>query len=226
MNRLFAFMARPDWCSPLAGALMAVESPKKRASRAEPEGRPGGSGGPIVDMNRARSVALAAVLLACAPAAAEDAGERGTGRPAGEPVSGGVVPLRIAAAGGVVALRVEIAATGASRLRGLMDRPHLPADAGMLFVYPGPRPGDAGFWMYRTRIPLDVAFLDADGRILAIQGMEPCASPLALRCPAYAPGVPYHAALEANRGFFARNGIAVGDRVLAPPGVSFGRSAE
>jgi hypothetical protein len=31
--------------------------------------------------------------------------------------------------------------------------------AGMLFVYDSTQPGNAGFWMYRTRIPLDIAFV-------------------------------------------------------------------
>lgn len=154
-----------------------------------------------------------------------------TAGPAGEqPVRAGESPsqavqLRVSAGERAVELRAEVAATDADRSRGLMGRAHLGADAGMLFVYPERQAASAGFWMYRTRIPLDIAFLDAEGRILAIRAMEPCDSSVSLNCPTYAPGVPYWAALEVNRGFFVRNGIGVGDRVPPPSGRSF-RAAE
>lgn len=115
-----------------------------------------------------------------------------------------------------VELRVELAEDGDQRAMGLMERTALAADAGMLFTYAEPQAADAGFWMYRTRIPLDIAFLDPAGRIVAIRAMEPCASPQPRWCPTYAPGVPYRAALEVNRGFFQRHGVAVGDRVRLP----------
>lgn len=137
--------------------------------------------------------------------------------PASEHASLDPVRLEIRGARGSVAVRAEIAATVAQRSQGLMERLHLPPDAGMLFLYREPQGADAGFWMYRTRIPLDIAFLDGEGRILTIVAMEPCRDPVASGCPIYAPGVPYRAALEVNRGFFVRNGIAVGDRVRPPP---------
>lgn len=110
-------------------------------------------------------------------------------------------------------LRVELAVTRSERERGLMDRPSLEGDAGMLFVYRHEQPADAGFWMFRTRIPLDIAFLDARGAVLAIEQMEPCPAAVAWACPTYAPGVPYSAALEVNRGYFQARGIGIGDRV-------------
>lgn len=126
--------------------------------------------------------------------------------------------LHIGTGGGAVSLRVEIAATPSARARGLMGRAALATDAGMLFVYPQAQDPARGFWMYRTRIPLDIAFLDADGRILLVLGMEPCRR-LSWRCPRYTPGVAYWAALEVNRGFFTRHGIGVGDRVVLPDGM-------
>jgi hypothetical protein len=111
-------------------------------------------------------------------------------------------------AGGPVQLRVEIADTPASRQRGLMDRASLPADAGMAFLFD--EPGDGGFWMKDTRIPLSIAFWGADGRILTMLDMEPCrADP----CPVYPPGVTYVGAVEVNQGYFEQHGIANGDRV-------------
>ncbi len=115
-------------------------------------------------------------------------------------------------------LRVELATTEAQRALGLMNRLRLPPNAGMLFLYPGPQPSTSSFWMFHTHIPLDIAFLDAGGRILNIQAMSPCASAIPWRCPSYPARVPYAAALEVNKGYFACHAISVGDRVRLPSG--------
>ncbi len=112
-----------------------------------------------------------------------------------------------------VPLRVEVAESDRQREVGLRGRSRLAPDAGMLFLLDGPREGDQGFWMWRTWIPLDIAFLDGDGRIVAILPMEPCPGPDSRVCPEYAPGVGYHSALEVNQGWFERNGMGVGARV-------------
>lgn len=109
---------------------------------------------------------------------------------------------------------VEVARTHEQQSIGLMERTGLGADEGMLFVYDEPRRPDASFFMFRTLIPLDIAFMDDGGRIVAIRGMEPCTSPVARACPEYAPGVPYSAALEVNRGYFQARGVSTGDRVV------------
>ncbi len=109
---------------------------------------------------------------------------------------------------------VEIADTDASRAYGLMDRDELGADQGMLFVFQEDRPGEAGFYMYRTRIPLDAAFADSTGTIVAIRTMEPCPSPVPTYCPNYAPGAPYRFVLEVNGGYFASKGIGPGARMV------------
>ena len=122
--------------------------------------------------------------------------------------------MRVASATDTAILTVEIAESREQQTLGLMERRTLAQDAGMLFVYPDTQPASAGFWMHRTRIPLDIAFVDDSGVIRSIRAMEPCAAELADGCPTYEPGTPYRAALEANRGFFAQHGIRVGDRVL------------
>ena len=124
--------------------------------------------------------------------------------------------VQLATASDTVPLRVEVAATEDQRAYGLMERSSLPPDAGMLFTYPEQQSPEAGYWMYRTRIPLDIAFLDSAGRIVAILPMEPCTSTDPHWCPSYPPGVPYRAALEVNRGYFAQRNISPGDRVLVP----------
>lgn len=119
------------------------------------------------------------------------------------------VTVRIAAGSDTIGLSLELARTPEEQRLGLMERTQLGERAGMLFVYTQTQPADAGFWMYRTRIPLDIAFLDSTGVVRAIRAMEPCAERDGDRCPDYAPGVPYRFALEMNAGFFAQRGIAV-----------------
>ena len=113
-------------------------------------------------------------------------------------------------------LQVEIADDAGERAHGLMARDSLPADAGMLFVYRREQSPRASFWMYRTRIPLDIAFLGADGEIRAIVTMPPCTSERAAECPSYPAGVPYRVALEVNAGYFDAHGIGIGDRIELP----------
>jgi uncharacterized protein len=120
----------------------------------------------------------------------------------------------IATASDTFSITVEIAEDDHQRSYGLMERPSLPAEAGMLFLYREEQPADAGFWMYRTRIPLDIAYLAEDGTIVRIVPMEPCPSLDPRGCPSYPAGVPYYSALEVNRGYFAQRGIGVGDRVM------------
>ena len=111
-------------------------------------------------------------------------------------------------------LRVELALTPVQQQMGLMERTALAEHAGMLFVYDSTQAADAGFWMYRTRIPLDIAFFDSSGVFRAVRAMEPCATEVVQGCPTYAPGVPYRTALEMNAGYFAKHDIGIGDSLL------------
>ncbi|WP_069385122.1 DUF192 domain-containing protein [Halomonas caseinilytica] len=119
--------------------------------------------------------------------------------------------LTIHSAQGPHRLTVELARSAAERNLGLMERDRLAEDAGMLFLYDDVQPAENGFWMYRTRIPLDIAFLDAQGRINDIHRMQPCRSASPSDCPVTRPSMPYHAALEVNAGYFDAKGIEVGD---------------
>lgn len=106
----------------------------------------------------------------------------------------------------------EIADEHSERLLGLMHRPSLRRDAGMLFVFPAKSSG--GFWMKNTLIPLQIAYLGRTGElsyeVIAILDMEPCPAEEE-RCPNYPPGRPYDAALEVNQGWFDEAGVEVGD---------------
>jgi uncharacterized membrane protein (UPF0127 family) len=111
-------------------------------------------------------------------------------------------------------LTVELAESESQRTMGLMERRQLAPDAGMLFIYSTVQPESSAFWMFRTRIPLDIAFIDSTGVIRTIRTMQPCPSPLAQGCPSYPAGARYIAAIEANAGYFAERGLAIGDRVI------------
>lgn len=124
--------------------------------------------------------------------------------------------LEILSEGERHSLQVELAQTAAERRKGLMDRDSLDPDAGMLFVYQTLQPPQSGFWMYRTRIPLDIAFIDDQGRIAALYTMQPCTSSNPADCPATVAGVEYRAALEVNAGYFEAHGIGEGACVKWP----------
>ena len=122
--------------------------------------------------------------------------------------------VRIVSKSDTIPLVVELARTNAERTMGLMERTRLADTAGMLFIYEDTQPANAGFWMFRTKIPLDIAFVDSVGVIRSIRNMVPCTTATAANCPTYEPGVPYRAALEVNAGFFQNRKVALGDRVM------------
>jgi uncharacterized membrane protein (UPF0127 family) len=122
--------------------------------------------------------------------------------------------MRLLAGKDTVRLLAELAESPDQQSLGLMERHHLADTAGMLFIYQSEQPESAAFWMFRTRIPLDIAFVDSLGVIRAIQHMVPCPSDFAQACPTYPPRVPYRAALEANAGYFTRNKLAIGGRIV------------
>ena len=124
------------------------------------------------------------------------------------------VDVRIVSNHDTVIVRVELAVTSEQKTLGLMERRRLSENAGMLFVYDSTQAPDAGFWMYRTRIPLDIAFIDSVGVIRAILVMLPCETTIPEGCPTYPPKVPYRFALEMNAGFFQGHAVTVGGRLV------------
>jgi uncharacterized protein len=115
-----------------------------------------------------------------------------------------------ASGGGEVRVRVEIADDDYERARGLMYRTALAENRGMLFVYGSEQ--KLSFWMKNTLIPLSIAFMDAEGRIVDIQDMKP----LDDDPPSYISAEPAQYALEVNQGFFEERGVEVGDRADLP----------
>ena len=122
--------------------------------------------------------------------------------------------VRLVTGRDTLVIHAEVARTAEQRTMGLMERRSLPDTAGMLFVWFTDQPANAGFWMYRTHIPLDIAFADASGRVVALRQMVPCEAQLIAGCPSYEPGHPYRFALEVNAGVLSRRKVGIGSRLL------------
>ncbi|MBN8735587.1 MAG: DUF192 domain-containing protein [Xanthomonadales bacterium] len=105
------------------------------------------------------------------------------------------------------AFTVELAGTPAEQEHGLMERTSMPADHGMLFVFPDDEPRT--FWMKNTLIPLDMLFFDAAHKLVTIQAdAQPCkADP----CKLYPSNAPARYVLELNAGTAAKLGVHEGD---------------
>lgn len=176
------------------------------------EGRDGGPGLPIASREAGRLLVLATVLsILVAGCSSETPAQPEVTRESPiVPVDTGTV--RISSGDDTFTLSVEIAESFEQQSFGLMERVHLPEDEGMIFVYGAMHEGS--FYMYRTRIPLDIAFFDSDGAIVEILTMQPCTQQFASLCQRYSPGAPYIGALEVNAGYFASRGIGPGDRVV------------
>ncbi len=100
---------------------------------------------------------------------------------------------------------VEVAKTPEERNRGLMGRKNLGKDEGMLFIFEAE--DYHSFWMKNTLLPLSIAFIDRDGRIVWMTDMKP------LTLDSHIPPRPVLYALEMNQGWFSKNRIKAGDIV-------------
>ncbi len=117
--------------------------------------------------------------------------------------------LEIDARGGRLKFEIWIADTPDRQRQGLMNVRDLPANQGMLFVNESSRV--SSFWMKNTYIPLDMLFIDARGKIVAIFANT---TPLSL--DPVGPMAPVLGVLELRGGESARRGIRKGDRVIHP----------
>lgn len=104
---------------------------------------------------------------------------------------------------------IEIADDPGKQARGLMFRPALATDAGMLFIFEPPRP--ANFWMRNTMIPLDMIFIDDTGKIESIAERN---DPYSERVSSSQNDV--RAVLEINGGLSRQLGIGPGAQVIHP----------
>ncbi|MEX0887590.1 MAG: DUF192 domain-containing protein [Phycisphaeraceae bacterium] len=112
----------------------------------------------------ALTIALALTLAGCPRADPPPAG--GEPPPADRWLQGDAERIEIAGE----AFLLELALDEAKRFRGLSDRATIPADAGMLFVFPDA--AERAFVMRDCLVPIDIIYLDADGRILTMHEMQ------------------------------------------------------
>jgi len=143
-------------------------------------------------------LALAA-LLALAVWPVLDAGARGGLETREMPIAG-------------EAFTVELAVAPADRRRGLMHRSGLPAGRGMLFIYP--EEASRAFWMKNVGFPIDILFLDGDGKLVSI---SPRAAPCHRDpCPLYRSDAPARYVLELPAGTAERLDLRPGDHLPLP----------
>jgi hypothetical protein len=107
---------------------------------------------------------------------------------------------------------VEIAETPYKRTIGLMFRKELDKDSGMLFVFD--KEGIYSFWMKNTFIPLDIIWIDKDGKAVFIsENTQPCKM---FDCSSIKPSENAKYVLEINAGLVKEIGLNIGDRVVLP----------
>ena len=107
---------------------------------------------------------------------------------------------------GIYRIQAELADTPKAREVGLMNRTSMPTNSGMLFVFE--QKAGHCFWMNNTKIPLSIAFITDDGKIVNIEEMQ--AETTSNHCPKVA--VRY--ALEMNKQWFAERVIVPGTVIM------------
>ena len=110
---------------------------------------------------------------------------------------------------GIYRIQAELADTPKSREVGLMNRTSMPTNSGMLFVFE--QKAGHCFWMNNTKIPLSIAFIADDGKIVNIEEMQ--AETTNNHCPKAA--VRY--ALEMNKLWFSERVIVPGTVITGLP---------
>jgi hypothetical protein len=121
----------------------------------------------------------------------------------------GTSELTIMTAGGPQKFSIELALSDAQMEQGLMFRRSLAPNAGMLFDFRSLT--NVSMWMKNTLIPLDMLFLDTQGRIIDIheRAVPYSTDVIAAKAPA-------RYVIELNGGTAARLGIKPGDQATSP----------
>jgi uncharacterized membrane protein (UPF0127 family) len=117
--------------------------------------------------------------------------------------------LTITTASGPHKFTIELALSDAQMEQGLMFRPSMPADHGMLFDFKAPT--KVMMWMKNTIMPLDMLFLDEHGRVIDIHEHA-----VPYSTDVIAATTPARYVIELNGGTAARLGIKPGDHVTSP----------
>lgn len=156
---------------------------------------------------RLRAFVLLAIIVAFIAIGARALRPRAEGAPAAFKRG----TLVLSQEGRRVQLKVEVADTPEARAHGLMFRKSLRDDEGMLFVFDDEERW--AFWMKNTLVPLSIAFVDRNWRVVDIQDMPVADNPEHGPFPVYQSKAPARYALEVAQGFFTRKKIGIGARV-------------
>jgi hypothetical protein len=103
-------------------------------------------------------------------------------------------------------LKVEVMVKDEDRAMGLMFRPALPADQGMLFIFEASE--FHGIWMKNCKFPIDILWLDAQKAIVHLEESVPACK--AEPCPVYQPLRKASYVVELNAGQARREKAVVG----------------
>jgi uncharacterized membrane protein (UPF0127 family) len=105
-------------------------------------------------------------------------------------------------------LSAKIASTFAARDTGLMNVTSLGANSGMLFVFATDHtPSNCAFWIQNTPLPLSIAFIDANFRVINTDEMA------AETTTFHMPTSSCRYAIEANQGWMTAHGVTAGTTV-------------
>jgi len=115
------------------------------------------------------------------------------------------IPLNI----GIHVIQAEAAATPAQREQGLMRREKMALNEGMVFLFGAPT--TVCMWMKNTLLPLSVAFIDEEGKIVNVADMQPQST------ESHCGEKPVKYALEMNQGWFRQKNIKPGTLVEGLP---------
>lgn len=130
------------------------------------------------------------------------------------PIDGfGEVAFRVAGPDGTTGFAgcAHLADTPELRAQGLMGQPSLRGYDAMVFRFGEPSTG--AFYMYRTVLPLSIAYIGADGGVVSTADMDPCPEEDASACPNFPADGPYLHAIEVAQGDLPRIGIVPGASV-------------
>ena len=116
---------------------------------------------------------------------------------------------------GMHVVQAEVADSFGSRMQGLMQRPSLAPNHGMLFLFDSDE--RQCMWMKNTLIALSVAFIDSGGAIVNVADMQPHSE------ESHCSAKPARYALEMTRGWFRDKGVKPGVRIRGIPGVPGGK---
>ena len=106
-------------------------------------------------------------------------------------------------------IRLEVVSTPAGLREGLMHRPGLEKNTGLLLVFPVE--AKHAIWMKDMRFPIDILWLDSTGKIMALEeNLPPCRQE---PCEVFAPSTPARYALEVPAGYARENGLKTGKTI-------------